>query len=99
VASQTLENIYVLDHVVSMPVLRPLVGLDKVDIEAMARDIGTYEVTAKLVEGCKAVPSKPSTASRLNKIEALEKELDLVPLCAETAERVHVMDEAWPGKG
>jgi len=99
VASQTLENIYVLDHAVSMPVLRPVVGLDKVDIEAMARSIGTYEVTARSVEGCKAVPSKPSTASKLKKIEALEKELDLVPLCAETAERVHVMDEAWPGKG
>jgi thiamine biosynthesis protein ThiI len=94
VASQTLENIYVLDHAVSMPVLRPIVGLDKVDIEAIARDIGTYEATAKSVEGCKAVPNKPSTASRLSKIEALEEELDLVSLCAETAERVYVMDEA-----
>jgi thiamine biosynthesis protein ThiI len=94
VASQTLENIYVLDHAVLMPVLRPIVGLDKVDIEAMARNIGTYEVTAKTVEGCKAVPSKPSTASRLKKIEALEEELNLVSLCAEVAERVHIMDEA-----
>jgi len=94
VASQTLENLYVLDHAVSMPVLRPLVGLDKVDIEAMARNIGTYEVTAKIVEGCKAVPSRPSTAAKLSKIEALEKELDLASICAETAERVQVMDES-----
>jgi len=94
VASQTLENLYVLDHAVSMPVLRPLVGLDKVDIEAMARDVGTYEVTARTVEGCKAVPDKPSTASRLSKIEELEKGLGLASLCAEAADNVFTMDEA-----
>jgi thiamine biosynthesis protein ThiI len=94
VASQTLENLYVLDHAVSMPVLRPVIGLDKVDIEALARDIGTHEVTARTVEGCKAVPSKPSTASRLSKIEGLEEQLGLAPICAEAADGVFTMDEA-----
>ena len=52
VASQTLDNLYVLDRASTIPVLRPSVGLDKVEIEAKAREIGTYEVTARSVEGC-----------------------------------------------
>jgi len=93
VASQTLDNLYVLDHASSILVLRPNIGLDKVDIEAKAREIGTYHVTAKSVEGCKAVPSKPATRSGLKKIEALEQKLDLTSLCKEAAENVFTLDE------
>lgn len=93
VASQTLDNLYVLDHASSIPVFRPNIGLDKVEIEAKARDIGTYEVTAKSVEGCKAVPSKPATRSVLKKLESLEQELNLVSLCKDAAENVFTLDE------
>ena len=41
VASQTLDNLYVLDEAVDIPLLRATIGLDKIEIENMARDIGT----------------------------------------------------------
>lgn len=88
VASQTLDNLYVLDAVVSIPVLRPLIGLDKVEIEDMARIIGTYSLTAHRVEGCKAVPSTPATTSKVEKIERLEANLGLADLCSDVAKKI-----------
>ena len=78
VASQTLDNLLVLSEAASVPVYRPLIGLDKVEIQEKARKIGTYEVTAKDVGGCKAVPSKPKTKSRSEEVASLERELDLL---------------------
>jgi thiamine biosynthesis protein ThiI len=88
VASQTLDNLYVLDSAVSIPVLRPLIGLDKVEIEERARIIGTYSLTAHKVEGCKVVPSTPATTSRIEKIEKLEAHLGLADLCGEVAKKI-----------
>lgn len=88
VASQTLSNLFVLDHASSVPVLRPVIGLDKVEIEDIARDIGTYKITATTVNGCTAVPSNPATRSRLKVIEELEEELGLAEVCAEAADAV-----------
>jgi tRNA uracil 4-sulfurtransferase len=88
VASQTLDNLYVLDSAVNIPLLRPIIGLDKVEIEDRARTIGTYALTAHRVEGCKAVPSTPATKSRIDKMERLEEQLSLLDLCAETAKKI-----------
>lgn len=88
VASQTLDNLYVLDSAVSIPVLRPLIGLDKVEIEDRARIIGTYSLTAHRVEGCKVVPPTPATTSRVEKIKKLEAHLGLVDLCVEVAKKI-----------
>ena len=88
VASQTLDNLFVLDSSVSIPVLRPLIGFDKVEIEDKARKIGTYAITAHRVEGCKAVPVTPATTSRVEKIEGIERHLDIHNLCAEIAGKV-----------
>ena len=94
VASQTLYNMVVLDNAVTMPVLRPLVGLDKVEIEDLSRFIGTYEITAKNIEGCKAVPSNPATRSRPDIINKLEDELSLIELCHETANNIKTVETA-----
>jgi len=93
VASQTLMNINVLSSAISLPVLRPLIGLDKVEIEDLARTIGSYMVTAISVDGCKAVPKGPSTQSRVEKLESLEAELGLVELCEAAADNIVVLDE------
>ncbi len=77
VASQTLANLRVLDQACSLPVLRPLVGLDKVEIERLAREIGTWEESSKEVGRCGAAPPRPSTAARLERILELEEELGL----------------------
>ncbi len=92
VASQTMANLFVLDNAVSIPVLRPLIGLDKVEIEDIARTVGTYDVTARKVEGCTAVPPHPATRSRIEVINRLEEKLDLPSLCREAAAGVNALD-------
>jgi thiamine biosynthesis protein ThiI len=76
VASQTLENLLVLDDAAGLPVYRPLIGLDKEEITRMARDIGTFGPSAEAVEGCRAVPKKPSTRAALRKIREIEESLE-----------------------
>lgn len=92
VASQTLSNINVLDESVNTPVIRPLIGLDKVEIEHTAQEIGTYEVTAKSVEECTLLPKKPVTTSKLGDVKEIEEELDLLALCRETAVNISIAD-------
>ena len=89
VASQTLDNLAILDEAASLPVLRPLIGLDKVEIEHIAMRIGTYGVTAKAVHGCTVVPDKPATRARLEVVRELEEELGLPELCSEVAEEIY----------
>ena len=57
VASQTLDNIYVISRDLGVPVLRPLIGFDKEEIVSLARSIGTYDISAKSIVECKASPS------------------------------------------
>ncbi|MCK4582359.1 hypothetical protein KAU18_03515, partial [Candidatus Bathyarchaeota archaeon] len=80
------------DNAVSIPVLRPLIGLDKVEIEDIARTVGTYDITARKVEGCTAVPPNPATRSKIEVISRLEEKLDLPRLCEETATGVDTLD-------
>jgi thiamine biosynthesis protein ThiI len=91
VASQTLSNIYTLDRSITIPVLRPNIGMDKIEIENIARSIGTYVITAKKVEGCQCVPPNPATRSKLKVVETLEEDLDLLGLCKETADKIETM--------
>jgi len=69
VASQTLDNLAVLDQAVSMPVLRPLIGFDKQEIIVIAKQIGTYEISIMKVKECDYVPKKPRTNVRLEEIK------------------------------
>ena len=59
VSSQTLRNLRALDSLVSIPVLRPLVGMDKEEVIALAKRIGTYEESIKIPEPCARIPYKP----------------------------------------
>jgi thiamine biosynthesis protein ThiI len=88
VASQTLANLYVLDNAVGVPVIRPIIGLDKVEIEEIARSIGTYGITARTVEGCTIVPNRVSTRARLELVLELEEELGLEELCSRAADGI-----------
>jgi thiamine biosynthesis protein ThiI len=75
VASQTLDNLMVLDDAAELPVYRPLIGLDKEEITRIARDIGTFKPSTGVVEGCRAVPRKPSTSASLDRIKEIEGNL------------------------
>jgi len=75
VASQTLQNIRVVEQAVSIPILRPLIGFDKEDTIRIAKQIGTFDFSIAPAEGCGAVPEKPSTMAKLDRIFAEEQKL------------------------
>ncbi len=77
VSSQTLQNLAVISSATSLTILRPLVGFNKEEIIALARDIGTHDLSKLVAEYCAIVPSRPATHARLADIEAEEKALDL----------------------
>ena len=77
VASQTIENIKVENQSVKIPILRPLIGLDKVEIIDIAKEIGTYKISIRAGVCCTIVPKKPSTRSELGRILAEEKKIDI----------------------
>jgi len=77
VASQTLDNIYVLNQSVNIPILRPIIGFNKEEIIDMARDIGTYESSILPTSSCDAVPDSPRTKGRIDEILREEKKLDM----------------------
>jgi tRNA uracil 4-sulfurtransferase len=93
VASQTLNNMFVLSSSIDIPILRPIVGLDKVEIEDIARTFGSYSITAKSTDGCTAVPKGPATRSKIAVIEELEAELGLIELCHDAAVNITVIAE------
>ena len=82
VASQTAEALVVTDSVVSMPVMRPLIALDKVDIIDKAREIGTYDISIQPYEDCCTVflPKHPVTKPKKDRIEKSESVLDVKAL-------------------
>lgn len=85
VASQTAEALVVTDQSVQMPVMRPLIAMDKVDIMDMARNIGTFETSILPYEDCCTVflPKHPTTKPKLAKILDSESRLDVDQLVAD----------------
>ena len=82
VASQTAEALVVTDSVVKMPVMRPLIAMDKIDIMDKAREIGTYDISIQPYEDCCTVflPKHPVTKPKLARIEKSESALDVKAL-------------------
>lgn len=90
VASQTLRNIRSENIGLDFPVARPLIGLDKLEIEAIAKDIGTYDISIRQTAGCTIVPIKPVTEATPEKIAVFAEKLDVDALArssADSAER------------
>ena len=79
VASQTPENLQVVSTIPSLPILRPLIGMDKIEITQQAQDIETFETSIEPDEDCCTlfVPPHPSTKTRLDYIQKIEKGFDL----------------------
>jgi thiamine biosynthesis protein ThiI len=80
VASQTLQNLRVVEQAVSIPILRPLIGFDKEDTIKIAKQIGTFDLSIAPADGCAAVPLKPSTQARLEHILAEEQKINVSEL-------------------
>ena len=94
VASQTLENIAAINEVVAMPVLRPLVGMDKDEITAQAIALGTFPISIIPDQDCCTLftPRHPATRARMGDVNQAESALDVDAL-VEQAVREAAMEE------
>ena len=87
VASQTMENLAVIEEASSLPVLRPLVGFDKQEIMDRAQSLGTYDISIRPHIDCCALfaPSHPETRGRIKQILEAEAPLDKLDALLEEA--------------
>lgn len=95
VASQTILGLQVTNSAVKLPVFRPLIAMDKMEITDYAARIGTYEISIRPYEDCCTVflPKRPATKPRLDKILKLEANLDrdgLIAAALQHAEKSQV---------
>lgn len=92
VASQTLENLTVIEEAVKLPLFRPLIGMDKEEITEQAKEIGTYEISIQPDQDCCTlfVPRHPATRATMDDIGRAEMTLDLDRLVKAGAERADV---------
>ncbi len=77
VASQTLHNLGVIEKAIDLPVIRPLSGMDKVEIVDRAKEIGTYDISIRPQPDVCSIftPKSPSTKASLEKVLEVEEEL------------------------
>lgn len=94
VASQTMQSLVASDSVVNMPVFRPLIGMDKNEIIALARKIDTYETSILPYEDCCTIflPRRPETKPRLEKLELSEEHIDTEKLISEAMQNTEVIE-------
>jgi len=98
VASQTLENLASIDHVVTMPVLRPLIGLDKDEITAEAQRLGTYSISIIPDQDCCTLftPRHPATKARAVDVERAEATLPVDEIVGRAVAAAAVEDFQFP---
>jgi len=98
VASQTLENMATIGRVVSLPVLRPLVGLDKDEIVAQAQRLGTYPISIIPDQDCCTLftPRHPATRAKPHEIERAEANLPIDEIVAQAADAALVEHFRFP---
>lgn len=93
VASQTIQSIHCTNEAVNMPILRPLVGMDKDDIVSISKMIDTFETSILPYEDCCTlfVPKHPQTMPKLEKVLAQEAKIDLDALIEEALQTKEFM--------
>lgn len=90
VSSQTMTNITAQDHAVELPILRPLIGLDKTEIIAEARRIGTLTISELPDEDCCTLlaPRQAELAAKIEDLQQIEKRLDAEELAVRLADSI-----------
>jgi tRNA uracil 4-sulfurtransferase len=98
VASQTLENLAVVGSVATLPLFRPLIGMDKDEITAEARRLGSYPISIIPDQDCCTLftPRNPQTRARLAAIEAAEQVLPIDELVGRAVQEAAVEDFEFP---
>jgi thiamine biosynthesis protein ThiI len=98
VASQTPENLSVVEDAAQLPLLRPLIGMDKSEITEQAQRIGTFDISIEPDQDCCKlfVPPHPSTRTGLDPIRKAERKLEIDSLVKQGLERVELAEFAYP---
>lgn len=98
VASQTLDNIAVIEAAATMPVFRPLIGMDKEEITAEAIRLGTYPISIVPDEDCCTLftPRHPVTRARLDDVEKAEAAVPIADMVAQAAGQAEVRQFSFP---
>jgi len=98
VASQTLENLQVIGSVATLPVFRPLIGMDKEEIMTEARALGTYPISIVPDQDCCTLftPRHPLTRGRLAHVEAAERALPIDEIVEKAVADAVVEDYEFP---
>jgi thiamine biosynthesis protein ThiI len=98
VASQTLENMSVIASATSLPILRPLVGMDKEEIVAEASRLGTFEISIVPDQDCCQLftPKNPATRATLEAVEEAESHLPIEAMVAEAAAQAEMEQFVFP---
>ena len=101
VASQTLANLARIDEAAGMPVFRPLIGTDKLEITGEAKRLGTFEISIEPDADCCTlfVPAHPATRMSAEEVAAVEARLDVARLVAQGADGAVTETFAFPGAG
>ena len=99
VASQTPENLSVIGEAAELPILRPLIGMDKLEITDEARRLGTYEISIEPDQDCCKLftPPHPSTKTRLDVLQNIERALDIPRLVKQGLEKAELSTFRFPG--
>jgi thiamine biosynthesis protein ThiI len=92
VSSQTLPNLEIIEKAVSIPILRPLIGLDKEEIIDFSKKIGTYEISILPQEDCCTLftPKHATAKGNLKEIEKIEKKLSLNKIIKESEKAIEI---------
>ena len=99
VASQTLDNMAVIQQAARLPILRPLVGMDKQEIIDQARRIGTFDISSIPDQDCCQlfVPKHPATKARFSEVEQDETKFDVKELIGYGLDRAVEEEFSFPG--
>jgi len=92
VASQTLENIKAIEEAVKIPILRPVIGFNKIEIIEKAKQIGTYEISAIPHDDCclRFIPKHPETRANIDEVKRAEKNLLIAKMTKTALQKMEV---------
>jgi len=98
VASQTPQNLCAIEEAAELPVLRPLIGMDKREIIDEARRLGTYETSIEPDQDCCKlfVPPHPSTKTRIGDVQKVERLIDVSTLVKQGVESAELTELSFP---
>ncbi|MEM5869754.1 MAG: tRNA uracil 4-sulfurtransferase ThiI [Candidatus Aenigmatarchaeota archaeon] len=92
VSSQTLKNLKIIEEVTSLPILRPLIGMDKEEIINLAKKIGTYDISIKPQEDCCTLftPKHASAAGNFKLVKKFEEKLNIKEMIEKALKEVEI---------